>query len=99
MGHDRKAAAAMNERDRIIKRAEHRELVVDPEREQVSRARRHLDARDDLDAAAAPRGEVPKLERAPDVVMVSQRDDVEAGTLRRIEDLLDRGQAVPEIAV
>ena len=86
-------------RDRLGERAEHRDLILDPEREQVSRSRGHLDAGDDLHRAGAARGEVAQGEGAVDVVVVGERDHVEPDLLCGIEDRVERGKAVAEIAV
>src|SRR5438132_1507944 len=58
VGHDREPAHLVDLRDRRRERAEHRELVLDPERQEMPGPRRHLDARDDLDRAVPPRREI-----------------------------------------
>ena len=65
----------------------------------MSGARRDFDAGHDLDRAVPSRRDVAQGERAADVVVVGERDHVETRALRRVEDLLERGEAVSEIAM
>ena len=85
MRHDRDAAGKVDARHGGGEGGEHRDLFFDPKREEVTRARRHLDARDDLHRARAARRDVAQQERAADVVVIGQRDDVEAHAFRRVE--------------
>ena len=99
MRHDRDAAGVVDVRDRRRERREHRDLVLDPQREQVTGPRRDLDAGDDLHRARAARRDVAQHECAADVVVIGQRDDVEPDALRRVEDGLRRCEPVAEVGV
>ena len=92
-------AGGVDPRDRLGESGEHGDLVLDPERQQVAGPRRHLDAEHDLDLARPAARELADRERAADVVVVGERDDVEPCSLGGVEDLLDRRQPVAEIAV
>ena len=85
--------------DRRGERIEHRDLVLDPEREQMTVARGDLDAGNDLDRARAPRRDVAQQERAADVVVIGECDDVKTDALRRVEDGLRRCEPVAEVGV
>jgi len=60
-------------------------------------ARRDLDAGHHEDLRPALRGKVAEEERAADVVMVGEGNDVEAHGHRGVEDLLRRVQPVAEV--
>jgi hypothetical protein len=99
MRNDRHPAGLVDPRDPLGERAEHRDFVFDPEGQKVTGPRRDLDARNDPHGAGSSRRKVAQRERAADVVVVSERDDIEADALRRVEDLLDRRKAVAKVAV
>ena len=99
VGHDRDPAHLVDLRDRRGERAEHRHLVLDPQREEVTGARRDFDPRDDLDRAVSARGEIAEDERPADVVVIGERDDVHPRTLRGVEDRLRRREPVAQVGV
>ena len=94
MRHDRHATDAMDARDRFGECGEHLDLVFDPEGEQVTGPRRDLDARHDLHRTRAACRDITQQEGAADVVVIGERDDVEAGALRGVEDRLRRGEPI-----
>src|SRR5439155_20853604 len=99
MGHDRRSPGLVDPRERLREGAEHGDLVLDPEREKVARSRRHFDARNDGHRARPLRRELAQRECTANVVVIGQRDHVEPGPLRSVEDLLDRRKTVTEVAV
>jgi hypothetical protein len=57
--------------------AERGDRLVYPKREQVSRARGHLDARDERERVTAAAVHLAGEQRASDVVVVRDRDEIE----------------------
>jgi hypothetical protein len=95
--HDDPAAGVVHLGDRVAHRAEHREAPLDAVGQEVALARRDLGPGDHLEPAAAASDQIARLERAADVVVVGDRDHVEVGpVLDVIDDLADRGEAVPD---
>jgi hypothetical protein len=99
MRDDGQPAGVVDAGDRLVEGAQHRDLVLDPQSEQMPGPCGDLDAGNHLDGARSARGDVPQGEGPSDVVVIRERDDVETGSLGRVKDLLRRRQPVAEIAV
>ena len=77
MRDHRQPAGAVNRGDRLRERPQRGQRLVDPEREQVPRARRQLDAGHELEAVAPLRVQLAGDQRALDVVVVRDCEHVE----------------------
>src|SRR2546426_9091264 len=99
MRHDRHAPGLVDPRECLWERAKHRDLALDPQRQEMTRTGRDLHTRNDFDRARALRGELAQRERTANVVVIRERDHIEARPLRGVEDLLDRRETIAEVAV